>query len=575
MAYVIEQALCSACHRCRTECPKQAIRFKNAKYWIDPEKCVSCGRCAKVCHNGCISDPARPAPPAEPHDRIVKICDVCVIGGGGSGLVAANRAQDCGRSVIVLEKMHEVGGSSWYAGGFRIHWCKRSAELGHVDDRERKYEEFWEKSGHSVDPKLLRRMFEANEQHVNWLLEEHDAERTFMTVAGHMGPGPEVVMMKKRGPWKDAGKRIDRMIGPGEVGSEMALFLQEEFLKGGGELLLKTSAKELLTDGNGGVCGVLAADAGGEIEIRCKAVIVASGAFSRNRALMKEFQPIFCEDEGKEPVHIFTGAGCTGDGITMCRALGADVDTHNKRAVLFGPMRHPYPCASMAIYQSHDGFEIGSQGDPFHGSMGVEISALTRDPKWFGWKIMDDAMAQTAIAEAMEEPPQSPGMDLPKFQARWREVLAEEALDNAVVMADTPEELADKLGVDRAKLLEQIEAYNEQTRHPKPLPPDLPEFMRPKHPPMAFGKGPWYAVKMKMFHENAIGGMVIDENASVLRAGKPIPGLYACGDTTRGIMFAGDLSVSYLEGVFTSLTQAYDEGYIAGLEAAAYAEKLA
>ena len=96
--------------------------------------------------------------------------------------------------------------------------------------------------------------------------------------------------------------------------------------------------------------------------------------------------------------------------------------------------------------------------------------------------------------------------------------------------------------------------------------------MRPKHPPIPFGKAPYYAVKMKMFHENAIGGMTIDENASVLRGGKPIPGLYACGDTTRGIMFAGDLSVSYLEGVFTSLTQAYDEGFIAGTEAAKFAK---
>ncbi len=570
MAYVINQTLCSACHRCRTECPKSAIRFKNAKYWIDPDKCVACGRCVKVCHNGCITNPEKPAPRPEPHDRLVKTCDVCVIGGGGSGLVAANRAQDAGRSVIVLEKMHEVGGSSWYAGGFRIHWCKKSEGFGHVDNRKAKFDEFYEKSGRSVDPKLLARMFEANEQHIDWLLDRHDAERVFEITTGHMGPGPEAVMMHPRGAWYDAGKRIDRMIGPGEVGSEMALFLQEEFLKGGGELLLKTRAVKLLTDDAGGVRGVLAEDGGGEIEIRCKAVVVASGAFSRNRELMRKFQPIFCEDEGREPVHIFTGAGCTGDGITMCSALGADIDYKNRRVVLFGPMRHPYPCASMAIFQCHDGFEIGSDGKPFHGSMGVEISALTKDPRWFGWKILDDNMCETAIREAMEEPPQSPGMDLPRFQARWREVLAEEALDNAVVIADTPEELAEKLGVDAAGLAAQIAAYDEGTKNPPPTPPDMPEFMRPKHPPIPFGKAPYYAVKMKMFHENAIGGMTIDEHARVLRDGEPIPGLYACGDTTRGIMFAGDLSVSYLEGVFSSLTMAYDEGFIAGTEAAAY-----
>jgi len=118
-----------------------------------------------------------------------------------------------------------------------------------------------------------------------------------------------------------------------------------------------------------------------------------------------------------------------------------------------------------------------------------------------------------------------------------------------------------------------IAAYNEETKDPKPFPPDMPDFMKPKHAPIPYGKAPYYAIKMKMFHENAIGGMTIDKNAAVLRDGKPIPGLFACGDTTRGIMFPGDLSVTYLEGVFSSLTQAYDEGYIAGVEAARCAGK--
>ncbi len=73
--------------------------------------------------------------------------------------------------------------------------------------------------------------------------------------------------------------------------------------------------------------------------------------------------------------------------------------------------------------------------------------------------------------------------------------------------------------------------------------------MKPKHPPIPFGKAPYCAVKMKMFHENAIGGMTIDENTSVLRDGKPIPGLYACGDTTRGIMFAAIQPDAMAQGI--------------------------
>ena len=162
-------------------------------------------------------------------------------------------------------------------------------------------------------------------------------------------------------------------------------------------------------------------------------------------------------------------------------------------------------------------------------------------------------------------------MDLPKFQANWREIFAEEEEDRAILSASTLEELAAKLGIDPDGLKKNVEDYNESTRHPAPVPEDMPEFMRPKHAPMPILKAPFYAIKMKMFHENSIGGMTIDENASVLKNGAPIPGLYAAGDTTRGIMVSGDVGVDYLEGVFSSLTMAYNEGYIAGTEAGNYA----
>ena len=80
MSYIINQEFCSCCHQCRVECPVHAITFKNGKYWIDPEKCISCGKCKKVCHNACIFNPDKPEPKATPHEKIIKDCDVCVIG---------------------------------------------------------------------------------------------------------------------------------------------------------------------------------------------------------------------------------------------------------------------------------------------------------------------------------------------------------------------------------------------------------------------------------------------------------------------------------------------------------------
>ncbi len=583
MPFVIEQSLCSACHQCRVECPVHAITFRNAKYWIDPGKCISCGKCVKVCHNGCISNPEKPEPKPFPHEKFTKNCDVCVIGAGAAGMVAAAKCCDEGRKVIVLEKMHEVGGSAWYAAGFRIHWSKWHEAAGAKDKREKEYETFLKMTENQVDPMLLKRMFEANADFANWMIDEHDLGSAYRLVKGPMGLGLESIFE-----WERAGTRIDKMIGPGEGGWYMTTHLRDDLLKKGGEILYQTPAKHLLTDESGKITGVLAEDGGGEVEISCKAVVVASGAFTRNKKIMDKMQPLFHQDEGKEPIHIFTAAGCTGDGITMCEELGADVDYVNRRVNLFGPMRHPYPCVSLNIALCVSGFLVGSNGQLFTAGMeNREVSPLTKDPKWYCWKIVDDPIASDAIADAMSQPEQSPGMNLKKFMEQWREVLTEEEISGAVVSAPTLGALAEKLGFDPETFNKQVADYNERSVHEAPAmsgpPPMLddededgpdPEAMAkmfgPPRKKQPIAVGPFYAIKLKLFHENAIGGMTIDENASVLKQGTPIPGLYAAGDTTRGIMISGDVGVGYIERVFSALTQAFNEGYIAGEEAAKY-----
>jgi succinate dehydrogenase/fumarate reductase flavoprotein subunit len=560
-----------------------AITFRNTKYWIDPEKCVSCGSCVKVCHNGCISDPAHPAPKAAPHEKIKKSCDVVVIGAGGAGVVAAAKCCDEGKKVIVLEKMHEVGGSAWYAAGFRAHWSKWHEAAGCKDKRDKEYDRFLKMVDGNVNPKLLKRMFEANAEFIDWMIDNHRLADGYEMAQTPMGMG-----LRNKFEWDRAGTRIDKMIGPGEGGWYFTTHLRDDILAAGGEILYKTPAKHLLTDASGAICGVLAEDEGGEVEIACKAVVVATGAFSRNKDLMKKMAPHFFASEGQEPVHIFTGAGCTGDGITMCDELGADIDYVNRRVNMFGPMRHPYPCVSLNIALCVSGQQFGTQGNVFNfGMANQEVSPLINDPKWHIWKIVDDNIAATAIADAQAEPEQSPGMNLKAFMNKWRDVLAEEEVAGGIVSAPTLEELADKLGFDRAKFLQDIADYNERIQHEEPSlggPPPMmmdddedgpdPEAMaaffgKPKQR-LPIAQGPFYALKLKMFHENAIGGMTIDENASVLKNGQPIPGLYAAGDTTRGIMISGDVGVGYIEGVFTALTQAFNEGYIAGEEAAKY-----
>lgn len=145
-------------------------------------------------------------------------------------------------------------------------------------------------------------------------------------------------------------KRIDTMIGPGGHGWWMCRKLLSILLESGGQVLYHTSGKKLLTDTSGKITGVLATDEGGQVEVHCRAVAVTAGAFTRNKEIMNKMQPLFYGKEGDDPIHIFTCSRCTGDGLTMCQEIGADIDYEKRRVNMFGPMRHPYPAVSLNAF---------------------------------------------------------------------------------------------------------------------------------------------------------------------------------------------------------------------------------
>ncbi len=56
---------------CQKVCPKDAISFVNGKSYIDPDKCIKCGKCAKACPYNAIIHMERPCAAACGMDAIV------------------------------------------------------------------------------------------------------------------------------------------------------------------------------------------------------------------------------------------------------------------------------------------------------------------------------------------------------------------------------------------------------------------------------------------------------------------------------------------------------------------------
>lgn len=578
MTYVIDQENCSCCHRCRVECPSGAIRYKNSKYWIDPQLCVGCGHCATVCHNNAIYDPHAPASSPVPHELIRKECDVLVIGGGGAGLAAAARAADLGKRVIVLEKNIETGGSAWYAHMLRVHYSKWHKDAGLEDKRERIYRRFMEKTGGRIDGGLMKRILNANSEMIDWLIDKGNLGDGFELGQGPFGALGLIGTYK----WEYNDKRPEPSIGPGNYGWYFVRTFERLLKAAGGEIICNANAVKLLTDETGRVTGVFAKDPGGELEIRSRAVIVTAGSFTRSREIMNRMQPKFYDDYGKEPVHILTCSTCTGDGITMCEKLGADIDYENRRVNMFGPAHCPFNFSVMRLPKSKSALRVDLNGRYLTGKfMDGEVSMLADLPGRISWCIVDSKIVEDEYNRI--EPRTNGDMcDANKTRKNLYKDLEEEIGEGVVVRADSVEDLAKRLGMAPEALEESFARHSADIANGKGTEQffgmdsdeDSPFVgLEQKDSLHQLKTPPYYAIFEKMFHENAMGGIVTDGNLRVLKNGSPIPGLFAAGDNIRGIALPGEIGVRYVESICSALTFAFNSGFAAGEEACAYTEK--
>ena len=152
----------------------------------------------------------------------------------------------------------------------------------------------------------------------------------------------------------------------------------------------------------------------------------------------------------------------------------------------------------------------------------------------------------------------------------YRTAMDQEAMNGwPAKKAWTLEGLAEKIGCEPAVLQASIDTYNaqaeEEAKNPQPAAPG---------PMMGFGpvkkypirKAPFYAITCGRFSESASGGIVTDTDLTVLKTdGSRIPGLYAVGDSCRGLFLKDDSG-----GKFGEMPWAMASGFMAGKLAADY-----
>lgn len=110
----------------------------------------------------------------------VPACDLVVIGGGGSGLVAAVKAAEVsGKKVIVLEKAKKAGGSTVFAHGFGVQNSKWQQEAGMPDTRDELFRRTMNNLKWKVNHRLVLNYIYSSGPFFDWLVEKGGAEAYF------------------------------------------------------------------------------------------------------------------------------------------------------------------------------------------------------------------------------------------------------------------------------------------------------------------------------------------------------------------------------------------------------------
>ncbi|MDX2158120.1 MAG: FAD-dependent oxidoreductase [Hyphomicrobiaceae bacterium] len=229
--------------------------------------------------------------------------DVVVVGGGGAGLAAAAAAASLGRRVVLVEKSHQLGGSTaWSVGSISATNTPQQRHAGIVDHPDAHFEDLETLAGPMAnrDNRELRRL----------LVDNVTATMAWLEDVGLVFVGPNV----------EPPHRLPRMHNVVPNSRAFPAVLGRHCRRAGVDIRLGHLADRLLLE-SGRVVGVSLKRGGRPAgAIRAKgAVVLAGGDFSASRELKERLAgPATASLEPVNPE-------ATGDALRIALEVGAEV----------------------------------------------------------------------------------------------------------------------------------------------------------------------------------------------------------------------------------------------------------
>ena len=418
-----------------------------------------------------------------------------VIGAGAAGLCAAMAASERGVEPVVIERDAVPRGSTALSAGLIPAAGTRFQRDKRIEDSPELFAaDITRKSQGEADPALVRAVAENAGPTVEWLADAYGFP--FSVVDDFNYSGHSALRMHGL-PSRNGAELIDRLRAAAEAR--------------GVTIMGESVATTLYTHDDGAIAGIeIARGDGARERIGCGALVLACNGYGGNPALVRELIPEMAD------ALYFGHAGNRGDAVLWGRALGAGL------ASLSGYQGHgsvatPHNILVTWAVVMEGGFQVNARGERFcDESRGYSEQAadVLRQPGGIAFDIFDVRVA--AIARQFQD---------------FRDAEAAGAL----LSADTPQELAQRIGVPADAFVREFETASHGGRD---------RFGRIFTKRL---KPPLHAVKVTgaLFHTQ--GGLMIDAHARVLRSdGRAFPNLFAAGGAATGL--SGSKASGYLSG---------------------------
>ncbi|WBW49354.1 FAD-binding protein [Peptoniphilus equinus] len=464
----------------------------------------------------------------------VKDYDIVIIGAGSPGVPCALRAKELGLKVCVVQKEATASACGNIGSGILVDQSSK-------DDIEKIISNEIAANDYRAKRSLIAHWAYHSGEAITWLIDKAKAAGCQIT---DEGDGMHTALNNELN--TDV-HFVTSVFGPKpyNTGTAMTELIESELAEGI-DVFYNTCAEQLVKDGNR-VIGVVAKTDDGYVQFNGKkGIVVATGDYQNDDAMLSYYLPDVVNLEKKKE-------GRTGDGHKMIVWAGGTIENIGHTKMCHDFDGGPAPMMSLPYLR------VKRNGKRFaNETVGMEyMNCFLLSPEDAGhyMQIFDSDYIEKS--QHLKGGQAVPVAELKKFMPE------EDVADRTGVIpdqmatfkADTLEALAEKLGItDAAAFVDTVHRYNDMAKagHDTEMGVDADQMV-------TVDKAPFYGIHRHIRLTMCCSGVNINEHHQCLDAdGNPIEGLFAIGNLAGNMYGAVDYPLG-LVGI--NLGNNYTSGY--------------